>query len=397
MSSPDSLPSYEQCVTWCGQEDSPFYEIKTFLDGYQVSMFNYRLATYSDFIDKGKKELRGLTFVFNLDGSLYQRYLLLEKFFNLNQTPESMYSVVKDYKVKFVNNKEDGSIASFIRLPNGKAYGKSKMAFISDQAIAINRIYHNNPNIRIFVDWCLDNNIVAVFEYVSPMNRIVLKYKKEELILLRLRDNNTGKHIDIKEYLSKLNGLKIAPSKEDSLDLDELIELTAEQTECEGWVVHTEDVFGGDFFFKLKTPWYVERHRLLTEYVTRENQIVHLILDEKIDDLLGQIPEDEKDTHERINRIITIVRTQFNKKVADIEHDYQIFVDMDFNKKDYALKYGKTLNFHFVMLVAKGSSIEEVVKKYIKDQTKQLMMARKWLISFDENIHFVGLEEENYL
>ena len=124
------LPTYEDCVEMCKREDSPFYESKFTIDGYPISVFNYRLAQYSDFTsplpsnpDVTAYEMRGLTFVFNKDGSIFKRFLLLEKFFNLNQVPESMYSVVKNYKIKFVNNKEDGSIASYIQLPNGRVVG----------------------------------------------------------------------------------------------------------------------------------------------------------------------------------------------------------------------------------------------------------------------------------
>ena len=308
-------PSYEECVEMCSREDSPFYESKFNIDGYNISVFNYRLAQYKDFVtpipDKPEikaYEMRGLTFVFNEDGTLYNRYVLLEKFFNLNQVPESMYSIVKNYKIKFVNNKEDGSIASFIKLPNGKIIGKSKMGFDNDQANGINRIYKTNNDVKSFVNWCLDNDIVPIFEYVAPHNRIVLKYSKEELILLRMRDNKTGKHIDIKDHFDKLGSIKVAPFEDDFRDLDHLIELTGTQTDKEGSIVTAEDEHGRDFFFKLKTPWYCERHGLLTEDLYREHIIIGYILDDKIDDILGQIPEDEKEAHDRINKIISVVK-----------------------------------------------------------------------------------------
>ena len=216
------LPSYEEAVELCQYPESPFYETKTEVDGFPISIFNYRLAQYSDFnapIESKPEltgfEMRGLTFVFNKDGSLYRRYVLLEKFFNLNQVPDSMYSVVKNYKIRFVNNKEDGSIATFIKLPNGKVVGKSKMGFDNDQANGINKIYKTNADVKSFVDWCLDSDIVAIFEYVAPHNRIVLRYSEEELILLRLRDNKTGRHIDIKDHLDKIGSIKIAPFEDD--------------------------------------------------------------------------------------------------------------------------------------------------------------------------------------
>jgi hypothetical protein len=59
------LPTYSECVEMCSPESSPFYEIKLILDGYKISLFNYRLASSSDFTKSKSKEMRGLTFVFN--------------------------------------------------------------------------------------------------------------------------------------------------------------------------------------------------------------------------------------------------------------------------------------------------------------------------------------------
>jgi len=106
------LPSYEEARLICDAHDNfIFYESKHEIDGFQVSIFNYRLAMWSHFdnpIENNKDikshEMRGLTFVFNKDGSIFKRYLLLDKFFNLDQTPCSMYSVVKDYKIKNIFN-----------------------------------------------------------------------------------------------------------------------------------------------------------------------------------------------------------------------------------------------------------------------------------------------------
>ena len=142
------IPSYDVCRMICDAHDNfIFYESKHNVDSYNISIFNYRLATYNNFEspiegrdDIKAYEMRGITFVWNKDGSLYNRYLLLDKFFNLNQTPDSMYSVVGDYKIKNVYNKEDGSVASFVRLPNGRVLGRSKTSFQSNRAIEIQKI-----------------------------------------------------------------------------------------------------------------------------------------------------------------------------------------------------------------------------------------------------------------
>jgi T4 RnlA family RNA ligase len=387
----------------CSNEEAAFYESNFVIDGYNISVFNYRLAQYKDFVtplenrpDVKAYEMRGLTFVFNEDGSLFRRFLLLEKFFNLNQVPESMYSIVKDYKIKFINNKEDGSIASFIKLPNGKVLGKSKMGFDNEQANGINRIYRTRTDVKKFVDWCLQNEITAIFEYVSPANRIVLRYLDEDLILLRMRDNTTGKHLDIKNYLDKIGTIKIAPFEDDNKDLDSLIEVIAKEVDKEGVIVQAEDKYGKDFFFKLKTPWYCERHGLLTNDIYREHIIIGYILDDKIDDILGQIPEDEKEAHERINKIIQIVKKVIDEKVIDIKNSYQVYLDMDSNNKEYALKYyKKEPNFSYVMQMAKGIDPYELAKDWLRDKTKRLMIAREFLKEKDPTLFFQEPDPEN--
>ena len=426
----NAIPTYEQALELCSGEDVPFYESKMVVDGFNVSVFNYRLAQYKDFANpipdkpelKGY-EMRGLTFVFNEDGSLFNRYVLLEKFFNLNQVPDSLYSVVKNYKIKFVNNKEDGSIASFIKLPNGKVIGKSKMGFDNDQADGINRVYKTNKEIKSLVDWSLDNNIVPVFEYVAPNNRIVLRYPSEELILLRLRDNVTGKHIDIRDHLDKVGSIRVSPFEDEIKDLDQLIELTATQVDKEGSIVTCEDENGRDFFFKLKTPWYCERHGLLTDDLYREHIIIGYILDDKIDDILGQIPEDEKEAHIRINKIIDIVKKSISDKVSEIEKDYRQYVSMNISKKDYAINHRKNNpNFGFVMNMVKADDLKkmskeeildiydnmedyekslqrcepyEMAKMWLRDLTKRLNLSREWLQTKDKTLFFKDSEESD--
>ena len=397
------IPTYEDCVEMCAKEDAAFYESKFTIDGFNISIFNYRLAQYKDFVTPLESkpnvkayEMRGLTFVFNQDGSLFKRFLLLEKFFNLNQVPESMYSIVKDYKIKWVNNKEDGSIASYIQLPNGKVLGKSKMGFDNEQANGINRIYKSRTDVKTFVDWCLQNGITAIFEYVSPANRIVLRYLDEDLILLRMRDNTTGKHLDIKNYLDKVGTIRIAPFEDDYKDLNSLIEVNATQVDKEGVIVQAEDKFGKDFFFKIKTPWYMSLHGLLSEDIYREHIIIGYILDDKIDDILGQIPEDEKEAHERIERIIAIVKKVIDEKVQDIKKSYGVYLDMSSNNKEYALKYyKKEPNFGYVMQMAKGQDPYELAKDWLRDKTRRLMIARDFLKEKDPTLFFQEPDEEN--
>lgn len=385
------LPSYQECVDMCNQPNSPFYEVKNVVDGYPVSVFNYRLASHADFKPRKAREMRGICFVFNKDNTLFNRFILLEKFFNVDQTEDSMFSVVKEYKIRFINNKEDGSIASFIKLPNGKVVGKSKVGFDNDQSNGINYLYNNVSYIKSFVDDCLSNNIVPIFEYVSPSNRIVIRYLEDDLILLRLRDNNTGKHLDISEF----NYPNIAEFEDKYKDWHDLKSSVSKEIEREGVIVQVEDDLGQDLFFKIKTEWYIERHGLLTTDLYREHVIIGYILDDKIDDVLGQVPEDEKEAHDRINKIIDIVKDSVKKKSIEINQSYDMFVDIGGDIKSYALKHGKHENFSFVMsMVNKNMDPYDLAKKYIRNKTNKLFLSRDWLMSKDKTLFFKEIDDE---
>lgn len=411
-----NIPTYDDALALVNKVDSPFYESKSVLNGYKVSVFNYRLASWSDFNIPGAKEMRGITWVFNSDGSLFKRYLLLEKFFNLNQVPDTMYSEVKDFKIKSIYNKEDGSVASFIKLPDGSVFGKSKMSVITDQAEGIMRVYKSNKSVKRFVDWTLENEIVAIFEYVAPSNKIVLRYEKEDLILLKLRNNITGELLDLNDYLDVIGDIRMAPF-ETGYTLEKLIEMASYTEDKEGWIIEFEN----GLLMKIKTDFYFKRHGILTEDIYRENVIINYILTDEIDDVIAQIPEDEIEAHARIEKIISIVKRALSKKVEEIKKSYEFYLTVG-SRKDYAINYrNKEENFAWVMKMAnvdemsllsreeileiyedyeryenmiKTSEPFEMAKVWLSRGTNKLLIAREWLSKIDPTLFFIDIEED---
>jgi hypothetical protein len=238
-----------------------------------------------------------------------------------------------------------------------------------------------------------------------------------------MRDNTTGKHLDIKNYLDKIGTIRIAPFEDDNKDLDSLVEVIAKEVDKEGVIVQAEDKYGKDFFFKLKTPWYMERHGLLTNDIYREHIIIGYILDDKIDDILGQIPEDEKEAHLRINKIIQIVKKSINDKSVEIEKAYKDYIKSGISRKDYAINQRKSnINFAFVMEMVKADDMRrmskeqiidhydsmeayekslkrcepyEMAKEWLRDLTKRLAISREWLKTKDKTLFFQDPDTEN--
>lgn len=371
------IPSYEEALEICSSNET-FYENKHIVDGYKVSTFNYRLSLYDDFINPIKekpeinaKELRGLTYVFNKDGSLFKRYLHLQKFWNLNQVVETEYKRLKDLKIVEVFDKVDGSLCSFIKLPNGKVVSKTQNCFDNEQTSVINELYKKNENLQKFCEFCFDRGYSVLFEYVSFYNRIVLEYDESKLILLRVRDEN-GNYLDLNKI--ETYDLEIAES-EKIKSLEEFIEISETLKNKEGWVLTLKD--GDEYIFvKIKTKWYCERHRLM-ENIERENDIISLILSRQIDDVLGQLnPDEDKKRIEFINDIMKKVNKFIFSKTKEVN---ELASKYNGSLKDFAISYSKDKNFHLAIKVVKGESALETVKEYVIRKNKKLEEARKFL------------------
>jgi T4 RnlA family RNA ligase len=363
-----------------------FYEMKQVVDGYQISHFNYRLATYQDFITHKAKELRGLTFVFNQDGTVYRRYVLLHKFFNLNQVEETQHHLLKDTPFVAVHDKADGSIISFVQLPNGKVYAKSKMVVADNiQAQMAQAIYEKNPAVKRLVDYAMNNDLMPIFELVSPTNRVVLKYIETNLVLLRLRVNSTGEYLPLDALGEYLNGVEQVETETHLYqNWDDLLQLVDTVEDKEGWVVTLPHDM-----VKLKTKWYCDRHNLLTDFINREDYIIEMILDEKIDDVLGQLGQDEVE----IRSLIDAVTKRVNDFMANTVAGTNKLVDEYYttcngDRKQFAALYHRNFHFDFALAVAQGRDAWNALDEKGKEMVELLI--NMYETGFKETANYVG-------
>lgn len=369
-----SLLTYEQAQFIVENNDS-FYESVFNIMGYKVSIFNYRLAQYSDFIEPIKggdlkaHELRGMTYVFNNDGTLFQRYLMLTKFFNIDQVDESFYANIVNKKVKNVMNKEDGSLVSFVKFPDGSVRARTKASFTSEQSIEAGRVYNNSTNIQKLVNWGFDNDIVFFFEYVSPFNRIVLKYYETDLVLLRGRNNITGEYIDV----STIDTFGVSVADFEYHTIDELISLAQTTKDKEGWVIEFED----GAMVKVKTAWYFTSHKLMTDSLNRECDIIRLIINDEIDDILTQLDVSDNDIRDHISEIGMKVKQEFFR----IRKEVNLLIEKYNEDKT---NFGRNFNKYEFFCLAKqvavhGGKMDDVIGEHIIKITNKLGKAREWL------------------
>ena len=369
-----NLLTYEECKLICdAHKNFIFYETIHIIDNFKISIFNYRLAsppTFNSPIENSElkcHEMRGLTFVFNTDGTLYKRYLMLNKFFNLNQCVESSYNVVKDYKIKDITYKEDGTLVSFIQLPNARIIARTKNSFECEQCIQAQKIYDTNLTYHNFVNYCIYNDIVPIFEFCAPFNRIVIQYSSTQLILTKLRNNNTGNYLDLPDIN---NLLKVKSFNH--LTLDDLIHNCKNDVGYEGYVV----MFDNEFLIKLKLQQYIDSHNLHTERLYREDAIISLVINEQIDDILGMLDDNDErklmilDLEKVVNNSILNDYNNIKKLCDSYTGDKLEFVRLNKDKSEFyiAMRY---INFN--------DDIIENIKKLILKKTYFLKNAREWL------------------
>lgn len=363
-----------------------FYCTTTTVNGYDVEMYDYRLASLTDFTDNKAFELRGLTFVKDPATGLWDRNILLNKFFNVGQTIGWLLDDVKDKRIVRVQDKLDGSVISFVRFPDGSVRGKSKMSFTSTQAEKAQELYEANDNIKQFVNYMLDLGIVPIFEYISMHNQIVVPYGEDELRLIQLREKDTGEYYRaflMNDVAGRFNITTTEDFDEEYHDLNYLLVIkeTSKRNDMEGFVVTFED----GQMAKIKTDHYLVQHGLVGPDAFRENLLIEAIVNESIDDVISALVEGPKKT--LIVDMTNKVQHHFNHLIVEYKRlRGEFFNKYNEDRKEFALKYSnKHEMFGAVMKTSNTSfrDIEEtakgVVKQYILNKTKSLGDAKSYL------------------
>ena len=375
-------------------KDFNFSKTEYVLNGYKVVTFTYFLCDFNHFENPLKEkpevkgyDMRGTTFVFNIDGSLYKRFFMLSKFFNLDQVPSTQYNVVKNKKIVGAAEKADGSCIAFMNLPDGTVFPKTIGSFCNEQTEAAMKIYKSDEYLQCFVKKYLgvDENLgqsdrvfnyTPIFEYVSFSNRIVLKYSNPELIFLGARNNDTGGFIPSYEnfQFKKIKTTKFI----ENVNLDELIEKSKSEKDKEGWVIGFDD----GSFIKLKTTWYFDLHGIRTMNIFREDYVIRNYLEENLDDIVGQLdPEGDKDAFKFIDQVKLAVDNQIkdiDDKIKQFIKIYKNVFNLDWC--DFAKFACKLPYFGLAVTVIQKPELYNKKKiEFIINKTKHLKKAQQFV------------------
>lgn len=312
------------------------------------------------------QNLRGTAF--DEDGKIIS--LPLHKFHNLNECQGYMQEDIDLSEIESVMNKEDGSMIRPIPVADGK-YRLGTRAGITDvsmQAETAMLKMQNYKGLDDFIKLMMQGNLTPVFEFVSAKNKIVLEYEQEDLVLLALRHNETGIYFarSFVEAASQAFNVSIVPVVKYGIGDVKHLENT------EGVVVSLKN----GFRFKVKSDWYVLRHRA-KDVVRFSKDVVKLILEDKVDDVLPLLDEDTKQKLQdyRIELLNNIVHEQediyihANSLVEFYVQDRKQFAEAVKDEK-YSSFYFKAydqkldLKKEFLRLTGTNAKIQEVLKDF---------------------------------
>lgn len=254
--------------------------------------------------------------------------LPFHKFHNLNECEGYMEKDIDLSKVESVMVKEDGSMIRPIPVDGDFRLGTR--AGVTDVSIAAEKWMMSDlvryAIYRGFIESIIDTH-TPIFEYVGPSNKIVLDYSEHNLILLAIRRNEDGRYIDhftMKQVMGYWkNQIPLVPLVEFGIGDVKHLE------NAEGVVVSLKD----GFRFKVKTDWYVRRHRA-KDLIRFNKDVISMILKNEIDDVIPLLSEDEvkkiKDYREYLDDYIHLCADWLKEQYINIASDCD-------SKKDYAL------------------------------------------------------------
>jgi T4 RnlA family RNA ligase len=342
------------------QENEAFYFSDQQLDDSTYRIFNYRLASYTDFLHPGALECRGIMFeIDRFAKPIRLASLPIHKFFNLHENP-----FVMDLDVSTLSRvmiKSDGSLISTY-LDDGLLKLKSKGSLSSDQAIDSMNWLELNPTFKSDLLYYATNDYTVNMEWCSPNNRIVLGYKEPRLIVLNIRNNKDGTYVSPDDYQINHHIKYIEPNVQFD-DAEMFIASVPDMKEdIEGFVCVLED----ETWFKLKTLKYLSLHKT-KDSINCSRLLFEAVLEEATDDMRSLFHDDEL-AIELIDNMEHFVDQRYNHMVDTVEKFYES--NKLLSRKDYAILGNKELDKMFFGLA---------MSKYLnKEIDYKIHMKKNW-------------------
>lgn len=313
--------------------------------------FDYIIIADDSFSDEKfgwiRRNFRGITF------DIHSKKLIslpFHKFYNINQNTESQYNLHKSKKAT-IYEKVDGTMIHCFLL-NDELIASTCRSYENIQAVdALNFIKSNDKLEKQIVE-SIKSGFTPIFEWVAPHNQIVIFYDKPRLIYLMSRDRESGLYQFEKKYDDKVQVF--------SINFTDILTHTSKQN-FEGYVCHLEC----GSIFKIKTAWYLERHRSIDILSKPKYKIYEIVLDGCMDDIMSIAPETHKAIFKEVEREVIEDLLNFHQ---DLQLEFEsvmseVVSDADDVRKRFVEKTRNNPNFSALMTIFSGKKPDKFVKQ----------------------------------
>lgn len=346
---------FNNLMALCSIPDSAFSFKEYTRAGQRFRIFNYRLASYTDFMKPDALESRGIMFLMDDDGSNNPIKIVCrppKKFFNWKENPLTMDLDVRDIVEWMV--KEDGSlISSYIYGHHTRNIGlKSKGALFSDQAEWAEQWITRPENKDFYLAVCdlTFEGWTVNMEFISPRNQVVIPYPREELVVLNIRNVETGLTL-FKNQVYDHKALNWVKAQK-HVPVDDVALMKG----IEGFVMRFKD----GSLVKIKTDEYSTLHRA-KDGITVPRHLFEAIIMETADDLKALFHQDPL-ALKRIADMETLAIPRYNHMISEVEKFYED--NKALSQKEYAIKNRETMSNFFGLTMNKYLGREPLYKEF---------------------------------
>jgi RNA ligase len=283
-----------------------------------------------------RRQCRGI--IFNLAGDVVSPGF--EKFWNLNERTETLLENLDFDQPHVIFEKLDGSMVRPMPVPDG--YKMATKMGPTDVAANAERWVRARDNYDRFMRDLIAQGLMPLLEWCSRKNRIVIDYPEDRLVLLAVRDVRTGEYLPLNMMLELAvdYGVEVVRRYPGTVNsMQHLLAETRGLQDQEGWVI----CFDNGYRLKVKGEQYVAIHRA-KEGILRENAVIDMMLDEKLDDVKAYLPAEDRENLERFE-------TAFWQGVQDTVGKWQLaYLDVKSqfgtDRKGFALDWAPRFDAH---------------------------------------------------
>ena len=242
------------------------------------------------------RECRGITFRLSTEEILSRKF---HKFFNLGERDEVTVNRIDWTKPHVILEKLDGSMITPVEVRGDIRYctkmGLTDVAKPCEDYAKTCSIDYDG-----FSRFLMSKGYTPIFEWCSRKQRIVVDYPEDALILTAIRQNYDGAYLTHDKMVKvaaswSVPVVKVIPHDGSYKSLKDFIESQEDLEGSEGFVIR----FDSGAMYKIKGEWYLKLHKMV-DLMKNERQLIELILEEKIDDVLAMIRDEDRHAVEQL-------------------------------------------------------------------------------------------------